>query len=62
MKYEYSKYICDSDTLKKTINKYGVAIIPNVLTKKECNLMNNGVWDYLEHISQKSNSAHQVFP
>jgi hypothetical protein len=39
------------DHVKETIKKYGVAIIPNVLTTSELNKMNSGMWDYLEHIT-----------
>jgi len=53
MEYKYNKYICTCTTLKKTINKYGVAIIPKVLDKKEINNMNSGVWDYLENTSKE---------
>ena len=33
--YEYSKYITNKECLKETINKYGVAIIPNVINDSE---------------------------
>lgn len=55
MNYEYKKYICTQTTLMETIDKYGVAIIPKILNKEECTMMNDGVWDYLEHVSQKFN-------
>ena len=53
--YEYKKYITTPDGIKKTINKYGVAIVPRVLNEEECNKMVNGMWDYFEHISQSWN-------
>jgi len=46
------KYFTDSNNLKKTLDKYGVAIIPNILSDNECQNMQNGMWDFLEHISQ----------
>jgi hypothetical protein len=46
------KYFCKPEDLKKTINKYGVAIIPSVINEEECNNMISGIWDYFEHISQ----------
>jgi hypothetical protein len=49
--YEYDKYVCNSDTLKETLNKYGIAIIPNVLDKKECDEMFFGTWDFFEYIT-----------
>lgn len=53
MAYEYEKYITDIDSLKNTIERYGVGIVPNVLDDKEINQMNEGMWDYLEYVSQK---------
>jgi hypothetical protein len=52
VKYEYEKYVCTKETLKDTIKKYGVAIIPNVLNNEECNNIVSGIWDFLEHITQ----------
>ena len=52
-KYEYEKYICDKETLEFTLKNYGVAIIPNVLDENECKLMVNGIWDFLEYITQE---------
>ena len=52
--YECDKYICTKETLKDTLNTYGVAIIPSVLDENECELMVNGIWDFLEYITQES--------
>ena len=49
--YEFEKYICSKETLEETIEKYGVAIIPNVLNGDECEKMVSGIWDFLEYIS-----------
>ena len=51
--YKYEAYVCTKETLKKTLEKYGVAIIPSVLTDEECNEMVSGMWDYFEHLSQE---------
>lgn len=51
--YEYEKYVCSKETLWDMIVEYGVAIIPNVLDAEECENMVNGIWDFLEHITQK---------
>ena len=53
MAYEYEKYITDIASLKNTIERYGVGIIPNVLNDEEIKQMNDGMWDYLEYVSQK---------
>jgi hypothetical protein len=51
--YVYDKYVTTPDYLKKTLDTYGVAIIPSVLTDEECKNMFDGIWDYFEHITQK---------
>lgn len=50
--YEFEKYITTKEFLKDTIDKYGVAIIINVLNDIECNNIVNGLWDYFEHITK----------
>jgi hypothetical protein len=50
--YEFEKYVCSKETLKQTIQQYGVAIIPNVFDEDECVTMVNQIWDFFEHISQ----------
>ena len=48
---EYKKYATDITNLKKTLDNYGVAIIPNVITSAECEQMKLGMWNYLETIT-----------
>jgi len=48
--YEYEKYLCNNENIKKTIDKYGVAICP-ILNKKECDEMINNKWDLLEYLT-----------
>ena len=50
--YEFESYICTKETLMKTIEKYGVAIIPCVLNEDECKNMVNKIWDFFEYITQ----------
>ena len=52
MAYEQDRYICTAETATATLEKYGVAIIPNILNEQECDQLKNGMWDYFEHISQ----------
>jgi hypothetical protein len=49
--YVYQRYVTDASGLKKTLEKYGVAIIPKVLTTTECDNMYSGMWDALEHLT-----------
>ena len=53
MAYEYGKYVTTPEKLKETIDTYGVGIIPDVLNESEVESMRNGMWDYLEHVTQK---------
>ena len=52
MSYEGEKYHTTPEGIKETIAKYGVAIVPSVLNEDEISLMRNGMWDYLEHVTQ----------
>lgn len=51
--YECDKYLTTPDDLKHTLETFGVAIIPSLLTPEECEAMKTGMWDYLEHITRK---------
>lgn len=51
--YEFEKFACTKESVKSTLEKYGVAIIPNVLSSEECEEMKVEMWNYLEHITQK---------
>jgi hypothetical protein len=51
-----NKYNTTPDNILKTLNKYGVAIIPSLLNEIEINNMNNGMWDYLEYITSNFDS------
>ena len=50
--YECEKYLTTPENLKKTVEKYGVAIIPGVLNITECRRTVSGIWDFFEHITQ----------
>ena len=50
--YETQKYNTDVEHLKETIDKYGVAVIPNVLNNKVCKKLMIEMWDFFEHITQ----------
>lgn len=49
--YEYAKYVTTIENLQNTLDTYGVAIVPNILNKTECDNMKEGMWNYLEHIT-----------
>lgn len=48
--YEFEKYLTNKENIKKTIEKYGVAITP-ILDEKECNEMINDKWNLLEYLT-----------
>ena len=37
--YEYERYIATPDNMTEVLAKYGVAIIPSLLTEAECDKM-----------------------
>jgi len=45
------KFWTTKEDLKKTLEKFGVAVIPNILDEEETKKMNEGVWHCLEHIT-----------
>ena len=52
MSYEGEKYNTSPEGIKATIEKYGVAVVPSVLDEEELKGMRDGMWDYLEHVTQ----------
>jgi hypothetical protein len=50
--YEFEKYIATKNNVVEVVEKYGVAIIPNILDDEECEQMNKGMWDTLEFMTQ----------
>ena len=53
MDYEYEKYVCDKDGVLAMVQKYGVAIVPNVLNEQEIVEMVDGMWTMLEYLTAK---------
>jgi Phytanoyl-CoA dioxygenase (PhyH) len=51
--YEFERYVCTKETLKSTIDLYGVGIIPGVLKEEECDAMVSQMWDFFEHITKQ---------
>lgn len=54
--YDSDTYLCDLSTVKDTIKKFGVAVIPNILSDEECANMVDGAWSFLEKISKDTES------
>ncbi len=48
-----AKYHCTVETLKSTLETYGVAIVPDVLDDLDCAAMEAGMWQTLGHLSSK---------
>lgn len=47
------RYTTTPENLEKTLEKYGVAIIPNVLDEEEIEEMKDGMWTFLEEITSE---------
>lgn len=45
-------YVCDINTLQDTLDEHGVAVVPAILNDSECQQMESGMWDFVEHISK----------
>ncbi len=54
-----TKYYTDSQHLRETIENYGVAVIPNVLTELECSKSFDEMWEYFEYITSTMNVPMQ---
>ena len=54
-KYEtltsYKNYDCDINDVLEQLQKYGVAVIPNILSQEEIANMKGGIWNTLEYLS-----------
>lgn len=57
MSYSYKKYVTDENNLKKKLKKYGVAIIPNILSDQECESTIDNIWNYFESITDGWDSS-----
>lgn len=51
--YEHARYVCTPQTALETLERFGVAIVENVLTADECAASVGLVWDFLEHATQE---------
>ena len=61
--YEFQRYCATVDSVEQVLDRYGVAIIPGLLDEDETTSMRNGMWNYLEHITQKfSTPIHRHKP
>jgi ectoine hydroxylase-related dioxygenase (phytanoyl-CoA dioxygenase family) len=48
----------NKESILKKLNKYGVAVLPSLLNKNEIKKMNDGMWDFLEHITSDFKNTH----
>lgn len=46
------KFFCTKDQVRETVYKYGVAVVPSVLSHEEIEEMQNGMFSYLEYITK----------
>ena len=52
--YEYEKYVTDSNNILDTLNKYGVAIIPDILNQQECDAIKQVMLNYYCRITSSN--------
>jgi hypothetical protein len=46
------KFIVNDGDVMNKLEKFGVAVVPNILNDEECDIGYNGMWNYFEYISQ----------
>ena len=51
--YEFEKYATQPENVMDVLEQYGVAIIPSILSESECDAMQRGMWDTLEHVTSR---------
>ena len=51
--YAGEQFHTSPEEAKETLEKYGIAIIPNRLTQEECKQMNEGMWKTAEYLTSK---------
>ena len=52
LQYGNDGYIAESpQQVLEILKEKGVAVLPNVLSKDECQKMNDGMWDTVEHLT-----------
>lgn len=51
--YNYTEHLFveQLSELRSTLDKYGAAVVPNVISSEECEKGYRGMWNYFEHIS-----------
>jgi ectoine hydroxylase-related dioxygenase (phytanoyl-CoA dioxygenase family) len=59
--FEYKNYNTTVNELTNTLDTFGVAVIPNILTNNECIEYRNGIWDELENLTSTIDDADVPF-
>ncbi len=49
--YSCEHLLCTAETASRTLDEFGVAIIPGVLNQAQCGAMYRGMWSFVEHVS-----------
>lgn len=58
---KYKNYDTNIDNFQTYLDKYGIAVIPNILNQNEIQDMKNGIWDSLNFLTKKSNYPIKQF-
>lgn len=48
----YKNYDCNLDTVKAQLDKYGVAVIPNVVSAEKCIQLRKEIWDEVSYVTK----------
>lgn len=49
---EYKSYDCTLDTVMQQLDKYGVAVIPNILSLEKCSTIRQEIWDEIKYVTK----------
>jgi hypothetical protein len=47
---EYANYDCDIKDVKDSLDKYGVAVVPDIFSSKKCKELRNSIWSGIKDI------------
>ena len=46
----YKTYLVNEDNIMRKLNKYGVCVIPNIISEDECIRLRNNIWSEVKHL------------
>ena len=49
---DYKEYVSNGDNFLEVLDKYGVCVIPNILSEEDCKKWRNNIWEDLKYLHQ----------